>query len=159
MAKIAKISTVKVQTQYGEKDKYLVTIEQDGKQIQADSFVGKWNNNWVLGMEFEIKKEQWKSREYNGKTYWSIMAPPEARSGFANPQELAEIKTRLEAVELTVKMMDEFLPMLQTLKEQSSAKMAEKAQECVEEEIPIIGEGGGFDQPEEDGVKLSDVPF
>jgi len=158
MAKIIKLSTTKINTQYGEKDKFLITVEQDGKQIQADSFCGKWNNDWREGSEIEIKQTQWKSRDYNGKKYWSIMAPPEAKGNFVNPQEISDIKKRLEDVELTVKMMDSYLPMLETLKQQATAKgiIEQEPSSMPEnfEEAPMAPQ-----EPADEGVRIEDVPF
>lgn len=50
----------------------------------------------------EVSKEQLKSREYNGKTYWTIAAPPEAR-GFQIPQwvsnTITDLQNRVQALE------------------------------------------------------------
>lgn len=159
MAKIIKLSTKTVTTQYGEKEKFLVTIEQDGKKIVADSFCGKWNNDWREGLELEIKANQWKKREYNGKTYWSIMAPPEAKGGFVNPQEIYQMKAMLESHETLINSLVplvKYIPMLQALEAKSQEAGIAPATPTSTEEIPVVEEG--FPE-EEGGVILEDVPF
>lgn len=160
MAKIAKISTVQVNTQYGQKDKYLVTVEQGGKQIQADSFVGKWNHDWVLGLEIEIKPEQWKKREYNGKTYWSIMAPPEAKGNFV---DMSGIKAQLESHEGLINSLCQFMgkyePILKALAEKAQAEGIEPVI-SQDEDIPVVEEDNSNDDlGGQDEVRLEDVPF
>lgn len=75
---IKKLSLKQVKTKFGDKEKYLIT-DENGKLY--DCWIGNWNKDWKEGMEIPIKPEQIKSREWEGKTYWSIQAPPEARMG------------------------------------------------------------------------------
>ena len=73
---IKQLNKKQVTTKYGEKEKWNVLAE-DGKWY--DAWMGKWNADWKEGDTINVPVERIKSREYNGKTYYSIEAPPEAR--------------------------------------------------------------------------------
>ena len=95
---IKTIKKTKVTTKYGEKDKYLITLEE--KEGYFDSWVGFWNKNWAEGMRIKAEDSQFKSREYNGQTYYTIAAPPEARQNFGqNNERLDLIEERLSSLE------------------------------------------------------------
>ena len=72
MAIIKKLKTKLVQTRNGEAAVWNVFVEDDGQSTWASSFVDDWNADWQEGMEIEIRPEQWRSRMYNDKEYWSI---------------------------------------------------------------------------------------
>ncbi len=61
-----------VVTKRGPARKFVVKTD-DGKTF--DSFINDWNHNWVIGMPLNIEPDQWTSREYNGKLYYSVGAP------------------------------------------------------------------------------------
>lgn len=71
---ITKLHTVSVNTKYGEKIKYIVNVNNNGKEVIADSFLGEWNKDWSVGTNLP-NDVQWKSRLYNGKKYWTILSP------------------------------------------------------------------------------------
>jgi len=119
MMTIKSISRKQIETKFGPKEKLGIQfVERPG--VWVDSWVGAWNQNWKIGDQIEVKKDQWKSREYQGKTYWTLSAPPEAR-GFINLQPITEalerLQERVEALEEAV-----YTP-----------------EEVAEEEIPIVG--------------------
>jgi len=74
------LSKKSVSTQYGDKEKYNLQFKEKPNQW-LDSFVGGWNSDWKIGQQVEISKEQFQSREYEGKTYWTIKAPEGAKGG------------------------------------------------------------------------------
>lgn len=102
--------------------------------VWLDSFVGNWNKDWKVGSVVEVSKEQLKSREYQGKTYWTIAAPPEAK-GFQVPSWIPAAITDLQnrVAELEHRLQSEIAPV-------------------EDEEMPEIGE-------EESGVNMDDIPF
>lgn len=70
---ISELSKTKVNTKFGEKEKWLVTFaEKPDKKL--DSFIGKWNSDWKIGKSYNFSNDQFVKREYKGKTYWSIKA-------------------------------------------------------------------------------------
>jgi hypothetical protein len=92
-----------IQTQYGPKEKLTLTFtEKPGTLI--DSFVGNWNSAWKIGDVIEIEKDQFVSREYNGKTYWNLKAPAGAGGFNLKPltDALQDLTARVEALEAAV---------------------------------------------------------
>lgn len=158
MAKIIQIERKQVTTSFGEKEKFNVTIEQDGKQIKADSFIGRWNANWAIGDEIDIKKEQWKQRDYNGRTYWSIMAPPESRSGFGNnSQEVADLKIKVNNLSSIInEFVEDYGVLLEELKRERASKVKpeETDDDSILDEIPVVSRENNDDE-----IKIEDVPF
>lgn len=66
---IKKLTKKDVNTQRGVVGKWTI-ISDNGKYY--DSFVNQWNSNWTEGSTLELQDSQIESREYNGKTYYSI---------------------------------------------------------------------------------------
>ena len=101
---IDKLTEKEVKTQYGDKKKWVLQFrEKEG--VWLDSFQGNWNKDWKLNDMVEIDKEtQIKTREYQGKTYFSVVAPPEARGGFQQIQVLMnsvkDLQDRVQALEM-----------------------------------------------------------
>jgi len=91
-----------VNTQYGEKAKWLITFEESPNQL-IDSFVGNWNKNWKIGTKIEIKPEQIQSRQWEGKTYYTLKAPPEARFGGVSKEAFDILVERVDTIEKTLK--------------------------------------------------------
>lgn len=101
---IAQLKTKQVQTKkYGLKEKWLIT-DENGKVYE--SFIGKWNSGWKEGQTIEVKPENITSREYQGKIYYSIKAPPEARGGGVNLElvmdGLRKIYAKLNEIEAQI---------------------------------------------------------
>ena len=92
--KIKKLEKKAVETKYGIREVYNLRFENNPEKM-VSSFIGNWNRGWSEGNIIEIQDSQWKKREYNGKTYWSIGAPPEARQSFSGFDEL---KKQVEAL-------------------------------------------------------------
>ena len=61
-----------VNTKRGPAKKFVVKTD-DGKMF--DCFVGDWNKNWSVGQPISVSPEQWSSREWQGKMYYSVNAP------------------------------------------------------------------------------------
>lgn len=75
--KITQLTEKEVQTKYGLKKKWLVTVLKDDRtEFMFDSWQGNWNTNWEVGTDLNTSKEQWKSREWQGKTYWTLTTVP-----------------------------------------------------------------------------------
>lgn len=117
-----------VKTKYGDKDKYLITFVEKPNQL-IDCFVGGWNGSWEVGTEIEVEQEQWQSREYEGKTYWTLKAPASARFQGVGRGEFDDLKRRVEELWNEV------------FKEPEIEGWPEKPQE------------------EDDEIKSSDIPF
>ena len=85
--KIQTITTKMASTKFGNKEKYVLT-DENGKVL--DCWKGNWNMYWKVGDEIDIKPEQIKEREWEGKKYYSIQAPLESRGGM-NVQPLIDL--------------------------------------------------------------------
>jgi len=134
MLTISRISKKTVQTKdYGEKEKWGVQFKEKGN-TWFDSFIGKWNADWKVGTQIEVMKSQIKEREYNGKTYYTITAPPEAR-GFQLPEW---VSTAIRDLQARVARLEENVP-----------------QEPDYEE-PIFDDE---EMPDESSVNIKDIPF
>jgi len=162
--KITKIGMQQVNTSYGQKQKFVVTATDGQKTVTFDSWVGNWNKNWQVGDEIEATKEQWKSRDYNGKTYWSLAAPESARYGGANPQEIQALRKEIAAVRNLVEdFITTYDPLLSQLKNERTPKNPDMptAAPMEEDEIPTIDidDNGNDDFGGQDEVRLEDVPF
>lgn len=88
---ITSLTKQNVNTKYGDKEKWWVNNK-------FASFVGSWNNHWVVGGEAE---GMFVSRQYDNKEYWDIKCPPELKP--QQPQdnsfvmgELAVIKSMIQ---------------------------------------------------------------
>ena len=92
---IKKLSSKQLETKYGLKDKWIITDENDR---MLDAFVGNWNKDWKEGQEIDVKDSQITSREYNGKTYYSIQAPPEAKKAWGAQVDLTPIMNALRQI-------------------------------------------------------------
>lgn len=73
---IRKLTSKEVSTKYGIKSKWIVT---DENSKMYNSWIGSWNKDWKEGDEISIKESQITSRDWEGKTYFTIQAPPEAK--------------------------------------------------------------------------------
>jgi hypothetical protein len=91
---IKQLNKTTAKTKYGDKEKWLLNAD-DGKTY--DSFIGLWNKDWQEGQEIEVKETQITNREYNGKTYWSIQAPPEAKRGGVDLEPVMEALRKIYA--------------------------------------------------------------
>lgn len=69
-----------------------------------NAFSGNWNANWKVGDKVEIAKENIKSREYQGKTYYDLKAPAEAKGVNLKPltDALSALTARVDALEAAV---------------------------------------------------------
>jgi len=67
-----------IETKFGPKTRYSVEFKERPKTY-ISSWAAGWNQGWKTGDVIECAKEQLKEREYNGKKYYTLMAPPEAR--------------------------------------------------------------------------------
>lgn len=92
---IQDIKSQTINTKFGEKEKFSIKFEEN-PELWVDCWRGRWNSDFTVGKQVEVDDSQWQSREYNGKTYWTIKAPESARGGF---QDLQEIKKRLDIIE------------------------------------------------------------
>lgn len=71
---IEKLNLQEIQTQRGPATK--ISIGSGGKWYSC--FKGQWNSAWREGQEIEVDVEQ---KEYNGKTYFNIKTPVDAKGG------------------------------------------------------------------------------
>lgn len=96
--------------------------------------MGAWNSDWRIGKQIEISKEQIKSRQYNGKTYYTIAAPPEAKmGGGVSWQAFNDLAARVAALEDS--MSNDVAPM-------------------PEEELDF-----GEEPPAEENAQMDEAPF
>jgi len=77
-----------IETKRGPAKKFVVKTD-DGKTF--DSFVNEWNKDWSVGQALSIEPEQWTSREYNGKMYYSVGAPKRSFGNYQNHQQAAPV--------------------------------------------------------------------
>lgn len=130
---IQKINKVKVNTQFGEKEKFVILFaEKPNKWV--DSFVGAWNRNFKINDVIEVEQGRWKEPS-NPKHNWTLKAPANARSGMSQGQFTT---------------MEEQLNLLASRVAGLEKRMAELEIVDVAEEIPIVP-----DNTEE----LSSIPF
>ncbi len=135
-----------IETKFGAKEKYTLKLQKDdGAEVFCDSWVSKWNQYWKVGDEIYPVKEQWKSREYNGKTYWTL---EQLKIDWGN--ELVKVNEKLDRV----------LFILGADKKDEHIKQAVDmlgGRVVAEPEIPTIN----MDEPSIDDreYKLADVPF
>lgn len=138
-----------IQTKFGDKEKYSVTVDKDGRPFYFDSWVGKWNQNWRVGDELNPTKEQWKSREWNGKTYWTL---EQLKIDWG--QELVKVNEKLDKI---LALLDD-APAV-TYQESHTNPVVQQAVDMLggrvaKEDIPVIN----VDEPEKE-IRLEDVPF
>lgn len=107
----------------------------------VDVWTAGWCQNWKIGDVINTEKEQWQSREYNGKTYWTLKAPASARGGVSQGQFTT---------------MEEQLNLLASRVAGLEKRMAELEIVEVAEEIPPI-ESITENMSEE--VNVNDIPF
>lgn len=138
-----------ITTKFGDKEKYSVTVEKDGRPFYFDSWVGKWNQNWRVGDDLNPTKEQWKSREWNGKTYWTL---EQLKIDWGN--ELMKVNEKLDRVLAHLGDAPAVTPQKAhaNLVVQQAVDML--GGRVVEDEIPTINMG----EPENE-IRLEDVPF
>lgn len=66
------LTSKEVQTKFGLKRKWII---KDEKGKMYDSWINQSNQDWKPGMTVDIKPEWIKSREWEGKLYYSIQLP------------------------------------------------------------------------------------
>jgi len=142
--RITYLDTKTVQTKIGEKQMWKVTVDKNGNNFYFDAWCGKWNENWKVGDDINPEKSQWKSREYNGKTYWTLNPPESAYKHSTNQSgNLSEINEKLDLI----------ISLLQGEKQKNSAKIIKNAMEImggkVVDEIPVV----------EEEITLNKIPF
>ena len=87
---IKELSEKTVNTKFGEKKKWVLTDSVSGRMY--DSFHAGWNQRWKAGDTIYVFPEQVSSREWEGKTYYTLKAP-----NFADL--IANLTTRVGALE------------------------------------------------------------
>lgn len=101
---IDKLTTKNVETKDGVKEKWVVQFkEKEGVWLEA--WKGKWNSGWRLGVQVEIDFDtQLEKKEWKGKTYFRLSAPPEARGSFVDmkpiTEAIADLQRRVSALEV-----------------------------------------------------------
>ncbi|MDI6726645.1 MAG: hypothetical protein QMD32_06740 [Smithellaceae bacterium] len=87
-------------TKYGPKTKLGLLC----KDVWYDAWAGQWNQAWREGQTIEVEIE---SRDYQGKAYFSIRTPPEARKGGGVGLDLAPVVAELKALVTEIKALRE----------------------------------------------------
>ena len=80
---IAKIYSNSMTTKFGPKMKY--TIE-DATGKKLDVWEESWDSSWREGMDIELEKSLIKSREFQGKTYYTYQKPYTVQNTAPKPQ-------------------------------------------------------------------------
>lgn len=95
---INRIWEKEVQTKFGDKIKYSIEFKEKPR-IYIDSFVGNWNKEWKTGDVVEFSEEQLRERQYNGRKYFTLMAPPEAKLNGVTRNEFDILVSRVSEIE------------------------------------------------------------
>lgn len=142
-----------VTTKYGPKNKWVVKTD-DGKVF--DSFIGSWNQDWKVGMPLSIEPEQWQTREYQGKNYYTVNQPagagnirhaanaPSQPAPALSPEVIEALRKIYQLIEKTHEEVMEALGATHTTKKEPEPKS----------DIPTIGVEDG-----EKELRLEDVHF
>ena len=97
---ISDLKARNIETKFGLKEKWSIRFAEK-PDLWVDVWQGNWCKNWVIGARVKIEDDQWQSREYQGKPYWTIRAPEGARGG-VSWNEFSALKVRVEAVEASL---------------------------------------------------------
>ena len=138
---IKTIQTKPVKTKYGDKDKYLITFVERPDQL-VNCFVGGWNGGWGVGTQIEVSQDQWESREYQGKTYWTLRAPASARFQGVSYNDFNALKDRVDILE-----------------QRLESHISEDTEKVFDESGKIIPDEPDELATDEDMVRDEDVPF
>jgi hypothetical protein len=106
--------------------------------VWVNAFVGNWNSGWKVGDKVEIAKENIKSREYQGKTYYDLKAPADAKGVNLKPitDALAALTARVDALESSV--------------------YEDEGEEQWDDVPPVANKP---EESSEDEIKVDDIPF
>lgn len=149
---ITQLELKTVNTKYGPKDKWVVKTD-DGKIF--DSFIGSWNQEWRVGMPLSIEPEQWQTREYQGKNYYTVNQPGGTRShqrvGGDQPAQSAMSPELIEALRRIYQLIEKTHE--ETMEALGATHTAKKEPEP-KNDIPTIKVEDG-----EKELRIEDVPF
>ena len=188
--KIEKLFVNDIVTKFGEKKKYDVYILTQNGEFKFHVWQGQWNNTWQQGTMIDvpdITDSRWKKQDWQGKTNYTLGAPPEAMHDYSGqaPQQQAlggsqsfptqqnqpqgtldpnqAFGTRMNAIEedvqsLKKEVMD--LSVAQNAKEQNSTETDNTEQN---NDIPVITEEvslpGVAEEAKEEIIDLADIKF
>lgn len=124
---IEKVELKEISTKYGLKQKYIATFKKEEKKIVADSWLANWNRDWKEGMEVKIEDNQWQSREYNGKTYWTVRAP----EGLGFGANRSALEGRMSQIEMDLAMIKAHLGI--AVKTEGTTQEAAQPKDIVDE--------------------------
>ena len=82
---ITKIFNNTVNTKFGTKTKYDVYVNTDQGEFKFQAWQGNWNKDWTIGTMIDMpasEDSRWQKQDYQGKTYFTLKAPPEASQGY-----------------------------------------------------------------------------
>lgn len=100
---IAKIYSKMMDTKFGPKMKY--TIE-DATGRKLDVWEESWDPSWQEGMNIEIEKELIKTRQFDGKTYYTYQKPYTIQNkqptNTQQPNDLKQILSELSKINTTL---------------------------------------------------------
>jgi hypothetical protein len=164
---IKKIFTNNINTMYGAKIKYDIYVDVNGQEFKFSSWQGNWNKDWTMGTMIDLPESndsRWQKKDYNGKTYMTLKAPPEASRGYVGgstpqPQQAPTqgldpnnaFGSRMTEAEQQIVLMKKDIEKLQTeMADFKFKKMEEEIAKDKDDDIPIVS---GDDMP------LEDIPF
>lgn len=165
---IKKLFTNNVNTRYGAKIKYDVYVDVNNQELKFQAWQGNWNKDWNQGVMIEIPENtdpRWKKADYQGKTFFTLGAPPEAMQSYGGastpqPQQAQQgppVATQQQGLDPEqafgprVTELETKVAKLET--EMSDFKFQKMETEIAKEndDIPVV--------ENEEEVSLKDIPF